>query len=243
MDRKRLEDISEIRAGCLFVPIAVACLPFLAIGTVMIVLSLDAVHGQARDNAVSNRIEASIISSEVVTVQTGSSNNTRYLVQTEFTYEHNGLRKTSDRFAPLPIPGSWREARDAVERYPPGSQTLAWLPDDPDELAFLEKHWDPMVYAGVGAGLFAWGFCGLLLTVCGGWRWTGKAWLGGWAILSGMLTVGGYAAWHAVSHVPIAQLPGWLIAVGVGVGVSALLPILGAWQASRVAHALREIEQ
>ncbi len=242
MDRKRLKDISEIRAGCLFAPVAVVCLPFLVLGTVMLVLSMGSAIEQAKSNAATERAAATITKSELGQVSTGS-NRTEQVAMIEFVYTRDGDEQTSDRYFPVGDPAAQRDPRGIVERLPVGAETEAWLPDDAGVPAFLEKHWNGTVYAGVGAGLFAWGFCGMLLTVCGGWRWTGRAWLGAWAIMVGILGIGGYAAWHAMTFVPSSRLPSWLIAVALGAGVSALLPVIGAWQASRVAAALREIEQ
>ena len=242
MDRKRLEDISGIRAGCLFAPVAVVCLPFLVLGTLMLVLSLGSAVEQAKSNAATERVAATITKSELGHVSTGGS-RTEQVAMIEFVYERNGEERASDRYFPVGDPAAQRDPRGIVERLPVGAATEAWLPDDAGVPAFLEKHWNGTVYAGIGAGLFAWGFCGMLLTVCGGWRWTSRAWLGAWAIMIGILGTGGYAAWHAMSSVPGDRLPSWLIAVALGTGVSALLPVGGAWQASRVAAALREVEQ
>lgn len=241
MDRKRLEDISEIKAGCLFSPVAVVCLPFLIIGAAMAVLSLHAAHDQALNNDASQRITVTITSSELGTVSTGR-NSTRRVPLIEFAYSFDGQEHTSDRYFPIGDPKAHSGSSSIVERLPVGSTAQAWLPDGHQAPAFLEKHWNATVYAGVGAGLFAWSFCGLLLTVCGGWRWLGKAWLGAWVLFIGVLGIAMYTAWHAVSFVPRADLPVWLGVVGIGVGVCSLLPVFGAWQASRIATALREIE-
>jgi len=241
MDRKRLEDISEIRAGCLFAPVAVVCLPFLVIGTLMLVLSLRSAIEQAQSNAATERVTATITKSELVQVNTGGK-RTEQVAQIEFVYARDGVELSSDRYFPIGDPEAQRDPRGIVERLPVGTQTEAWLPDDSGVPAFLEKHWNGTVYAGVGAGLFAWSFCGLLLTVCGGWRWLGKAWLGAWVLFVGVLVIAMYTSWHAVSFVPRADLPAWLGVVGIGVGLCSLLPVFGAWQASRIATALREIE-
>ena len=242
MDRKRLEDISEIRAGCLFALVALVCLPFLVLGTIMLVLSLSSAFDQARSNDATDRVEVTVTNSELGQVSTGG-NRTEQVAMIEFSYTRDGQEQVSDRYFPVNEPGAQANPRGIVERLPVGAKSEAWLPDDPDLPAFIEKHWNASVYAGVGVGLFAWGFCGLLLTVSGGWRWTVRAWLGAWCIMIGILSVGGYSAWHAMTFVPSGSLPGWMIAVAIGCAISALLPLLGAWQASRLESHLREIEQ
>ncbi len=241
MDRKRLEDISEIRAGCLFAPVAVVCIPFLVLGTLMLVLSLNAAIDQAKSNNAIERIEVVITKSELGQVGTGG-NRTKQVANIEFTYQQDGQDRVSDHYFPIGDPGAQLNPSSIVERLVPGKVTDAWLPADADLPAFLEKHWNPSVYSGVGVGLYVWGFCGMLLTVCGGWRWIGRAWLGACVLMIGILGIGGYTTWHATTHVPQNLLPTWLNLVGAGVGVSALLPVFGAWQASRVAAALREFE-
>lgn len=135
----------------------------------------------------------------------------------EFEYERAGQTETSDRFTPVGRPGSQYWAQEVARAYPPNSVVRAWLPDDPGRKAFLEKAWNPFVYAGEGAGVFAWAFCGGLLAVSGGWRWLGPAWMGAIAVSVGVLTLTAWAAWHAAVYLPVVPI----------------------WQAARVARALR----
>lgn len=241
MDRKRLEDISGIRAGCLFAPVAVVCIPFLVLGTLMLVLSLNAAIDQAQSNAATERIEVTITKSELGQIGTGG-NRTEQVANIEFEYQQGGQVRVSNHYFPIGDPGAQTDPKGIVERLPLGATTEAWLPVHTDLPAFLEKHWNPTIYSGVGVGLYVWGFCGMLLTVCGGWRWIGRAWLGACVLMLGILGIGGFATWHAMNHVPRNLLPTWQLVVAAGVGVSALLPVFGAWQASRVAAALREFE-
>ncbi len=245
MDAKRLQDISEIRVGCLFGMVLVMCLPFLAIGSLMIGVSIHGALEQAAVNAATRRVPVTILSGEVIqfhgggTVGNPRSGTTEYAPAIEFTYERDGRTETSDRVYPVGQPDERSKAQDAVDRYPVGSTAEAWLPDDPTEKAFLEKHWNPFVYAGVAAGLWAWAFCGFLLCVSGGWRWVPRSWTGALAI--GVLVMGltGWAAWHMHTFVPAADTPGWMTIVWACMAAAAFLPVLGAWLATRVALALR----
>lgn len=241
MDQKRLEEISEIRAGCLLAPVAVVCVPFLVLGTLMAVLSFSSASIQARSNAATQRVEATITQSALGQISSGGD-RTRQVARVEFAYLRDGVEQTSNHYFPIEDPKGQADPREIIERLPVGAETEVWLPDDPDLPAFIEKHWNTSVYSGVGVGLFAWSFCGMLLTVCGGWRWVGRAWLGATLLVFGVLGIGGYTAWHALTFVPSSALPGWLTLVAIGVGVCSLLPVFGAWQSSRIAAALREIE-
>lgn len=257
MDHKRLQDISEIRVGCLFPVVALVTAPFLVLGTAMAVLSVGAAIDQTASNAATRRVPATVLSAEVIEViqaptagasspgggrggrgAGGASSGTpEYAPLIEFEYERAGRRETSDRYNPVGHPGAKAAAEAVVQKYPPGLQVTAWLPDDPTYPAFLEKAWNPTLYAGIGAGVYAWAFCGGLLAVSGGWRWVRHAWIGAIAVSTGVLALTLWAAWHAATSLP--AVPVWLtVAVGVA-ALSAFLPVAGAWQAGRVANALR----
>lgn len=244
MDAKRLQDISEIRAGCLFWMVLVMCLPFLAIGSLMIGVSIHGALEQATANAATRRVPVTILSGDIIQIQAGGtagnprSGTTEYAPAIEFTYERDGRTEASDRVYPVAQPGERSKATDVVARYPAGSTAQAWRPDDPTEKAFLEKHWNPFVYVGVAAGLWAWAFCGFLLCVSGGWRWPGRVWFGALAI--GVLVIGlsGWSAWHMHAFVPSADIPGWMVFVWTGMAAAAFLPAFGAWLATRIARAL-----
>ena len=273
MDRKRIQEISEIRPGCLFAGVALLCLPFLGLGSVFTALSVDAALDQARANAATQRVTVTIRSAEAYeTMQTPTGDPSMPLGQRPapesnrgsritrgarnpstpagsgeyapvigFSYERDGREMTSDAYTPVGRTGTRAWAEGVAAAYPPGSTHEAWLPEDPTLPAFLEKSWNAEVYAGVGVGLFCWSFCGMLLAASGGWRWLGRAWLGAVVIAGGVLVVAAWAVWHAMTVVPRAEIPGWLGVVGVGVALSAVLPLLGAVLATRVAHHLAAI--
>ena len=244
MNAKRLQDIAEIRAGCLFAMVLVMCLPFLAIGTLMVVVSVLGALDQARSNAATRRIPVTVISSEVVQIQgSGGPSSSRaggvtYVPAIEFAYERNGQTLTSDRVQPVGQPGERAEAAGVAARYPAGSAAEAWLPDGPDAEPFLEKRWNPFVYAGVAAGSWSWAFCGFLLCVSGGWRWVGRSWMGAIATGGLVLGLGAWTAWHMHALVPRARIPGWMSGVWIAMAAAAFLPAIGAWLATRIARQL-----
>jgi hypothetical protein len=251
MDRQRLEDIAQIRVGCLFISVAIMCLPFLVIGSAMTVVSMKAAVGQAASNRATARVEAEIISSRVVEFATppvgGGAGRTAHTTppdeftpRIEFAYDRNGVRETSEARTPVGRPGTRAWADRVAAGYPAGKRVQAWLPDDPSRRAFLEKDWNTQVYAGIGAGVGAIGFCGSLLAVSGGWRWTERAWLGALAASALCVLVLAWGIWHCLTFVPPGETPAWMIGVAVAAFGAGLLPVAGAWQASRVARSLRD---
>lgn len=156
----------------------------------------------------------------------------------EFTYERNGVPETSDRLTPVGRPGPRAWAEGVVARFPPGTPVRVWLPDDPARPAFLEKGWNPLVYAGIGAGVGAIGFCAALMGVSGGWRWPGRVRFASWLVAVPLAGVVCWAAWHCLTVVPHAQIPAWMLGAGIGAFLAALLPFAGAAQAARIARAI-----
>ncbi len=248
MNAKRLREIAEIRAGCLFAMVLVMCLPFLAIGSLMASVGVVGVLDQARANAATRRVPVTVRSSEVVRFQDpGGPSSSRaggvtYAPAVEFKYEQHGQTLTSDRVHPVGQPGERAKAAAVTARYPAGSVAEAWMPDGRDAEPFLEKHWNPFVYAGVAVGAWSWAFCGFLLCVSGGWRWVGRAWAGAGAIGVLLIVLTGWAAWHMHTRVPAADIPGWMIGVWIAMAAAALLPALGAWLATRLSRRLATVE-
>ncbi len=245
MDRKRLQDISEIRAGCLFAavlvmaaPVAAACLFFLVMGT------RDAI-GQVISNRATERVPAVIVESELH--RQGRANGLghgpdRWTPWVKFTYERAGKPETSYRVFPVGGPMDRSFAQTVVDAYPVGDRVEAYLPPAAWVPAFLERGWNAQIYLAVLVGSGGLGFCAALVVIAGGWRWTRRAWLGAviTAWVCSAMTV--WAAWHCLTHVPRDQVPGWMLGVGVAAFLAGLLPLASAWQAGRIARALMAVE-
>lgn len=140
----------------------------LAMGLVVTAIGVDEYQSQteALDDAV--EVEATIVTSEVHlyqdeidrTVRTADDRTTdtpEYRLVIEFEYEFEGQQYRSSN---VNVAGSVErfdsreDARAALEAYPEGSQTTAYVdPDEPGE-AFLEDDLPLITYLVPGAGVF-----------------------------------------------------------------------------------------
>lgn len=248
MNTKRLQDIREIRVGCLFAVVAALCLPFLTLGSFFAAIGVRGALEQAALNNATQRVEVTILSSRVEQSTDGTGGvhsigpgSPVYTPRIEFSYPRNGEEVLSDRVRPVPFSGDQADAEGVVARYPVGARAQAWLPEGQGTVVFLEKSWTVLVYLGVSLGALAWSFCGGLLVVAGGWRRVGLSWLTAAGIGLGVLGVSLWATAHGLTVLPPENGQTWLVLMGVVTGASGMLPVLGAWQTNRIARALESL--